>query len=230
MPHPPPAQAAKPWLTPKKMIGLCVLGLVAGLVLPNGSSKEPHRSSPAPASPQPESAATVATPESLAPPMPEAESNFCWFVNSAAENYEKRRAGGANQIRLSEVRAARRKELRTLFGSGWNEVRVKRWVGKVTSLSTTGDERAAVAVRLPCRATFRTWNNALSDRGHDTLIPASLPVYSSFAGFKQDQWIIFSGLLFSDRQDVVAEMSVSESGSMRAPEFLFRFEAAEAAR
>lgn len=104
---------------------------------------------------------------------------------------------------------------------------VNGWTGKLVTLSTNGDGKGVVAVEIAPHVQLKTWNNALSDIGSKTLIGSDSPVYRSLGTLRVGQMVRFSGRLFSSETDCYKETSMTISGSMTDPEFLFQFETIE---
>ena len=104
---------------------------------------------------------------------------------------------------------------------------VTGWTGKIVTLTTNGDGNGVVSVEIAPNIELKTWNNSLSDIGSDTLIKANSPVYRQLGSLRVGQTVHFSGRLFSDGTDCFKETSMTLSGSMSEPEYLFRFESIE---
>lgn len=166
----------------------------------------------APAAPREQRSATTV------PPSVD-ESAFCGVVKDYGQQYSSVLGSGGNQLKLSKLRSARAEALRQASGS----TRVSGWTATLGKLSTTGDGRAAVQVKLPCKATLKTWNNTFSDSSSNTLVPHASPLYEAIAELREGQTVVVEGQLFRDDQDWYKETSLTERGSMVDPEFLFRF-------
>ncbi len=108
---------------------------------------------------------------------------------------------------------------RTLAG------RVKDWVGVIEKLDAVADGRGILYVRVSPRIALHTTNNTLSEAIGEpaTLLPVDAPVYRVAVGLAVGQRIQFSGLLFPSRTDCMREISLTVAGTMREPDFLFRF-------
>ncbi len=151
-------------------------------------------------------------------PSPSEEA-FCTIVREFAQQYLSLSEREGNELRLAELRSARAEALRQAMGT----TQILSWTATLTKPRTTGDGDAVVQVRLPCGATLKTWNNAMTDAGSGTLIAHDSPLYGTLAKLHEDQLVVIDGHLFQGARDGFTELSFTELGSMLHPEFLFRF-------
>jgi hypothetical protein len=151
-------------------------------------------------------------------PSPNEEA-FCTIVREFAQQYRSLSERDGNELRLAELRSARAEALRQAMGT----TQISSWTATLTKPRTTGDGDAVVQVRLPCGATLKTWNNAMTDEGSGTLIAHDSPLYGTLAKLHEDQLVVIDGHLFQGARDGFTELSFTELGSMLHPEFLFRF-------
>jgi hypothetical protein len=151
-------------------------------------------------------------------PSPNEEA-FCTIVREFAQQYRSLSERDGNELRLAELRSARAEALRQAMGT----TQISSWTATLTKPRTTGDGDAVVQVRLPCGATLKTWNNAMTDAGSGTLIAHDSPLYGTLAKLHEDQLVVIDGHLFQGARDGFTELSFTEPGSMLHPEFLFRF-------
>lgn len=151
---------------------------------------------------------------------PEIQTQFENLIATYKEHY--RQAG--TDLQKGYSRTERKQAIRALNMNG----RVKGWVGVIQKIGANNEGKAYVSVALNRDLQFKTWNNALSDIGDNTLIPPNSPVYNTLLSMKQGQKINFSGSLlmsrYSDDADYYKEGSLSTSGAMLSPEFLFYFD------
>lgn len=159
--------------------------------------------------------------------LPDGEKKFCVAVVASGRKYKA--ASSENELKRSKIRGDRMRVLNSLNSSATG------WIGKIDGLSTTGDGKAALKVTLPCGdsdidVTVMTWNNGLSDIGDNTLIAQSSKLYDALSDLGTGKRIKFSGsFITGDETNGYHEASMSESGSMTAPEFIMRFSSAAAA-
>lgn len=142
------------------------------------------------------------------------------------ESKKKYRQAG-NELKKSAVRAQRKKAIAELLIKHYNlktwRGAVSGWVGKLSSVGTTGDGNAYVTIDC---GPFAVSTNTLefSDAAtQQTLIKSGSDLYNELADISQGSQVVFSGVLFPSRRDGFTEMSITEGGSMTDPEFLCRF-------
>jgi hypothetical protein len=151
--------------------------------------------------------------------LPDDERAFCSVVSTFAKQYDDAKRSGANELKLSKLRTARKQALVESVGGN-----VTGWIGKIDELSTTNDGKAAVKVTLPCKGgTLTTWNNTFSDMTDHTLIPQASSVYDSLSDIGEGKTVSFGGSFIPNDKDGYHEGSMSEEGSLGDPEYLFRF-------
>ena len=118
-----------------------------------------------------------------------------------------------NQLKCSSVRKDRDKAISAATGRG----RLVNWVGVLDTLATTGDGDAYISISVPERdVTLSTWNNGISDISDKTLIKHGSPLYEALAEMEVGDPVIFSG-------QIKSEKSLTEAGSIAAPDFAVRF-------
>jgi hypothetical protein len=69
----------------------------------------------------------------------------------------------------------------------------------------------------------QTWNNALSDIEDDTLIDPKSALFAKASALSVGQEVTFSGAFRPYTTDCIREGSLTLSGSITEPEFIFRF-------
>ncbi len=132
--------------------------------------------------------------------------------------------GAANGLAQGRVR---RDRARALCGEATVKAAqgmVKDWHGTVRALSSVADGRGILRVDVGGKVTLATHSLALTDEEH-TLIPIDSPVYRAAEALREGDRVVFSGQFFPSAEDCMKETSLTVSGGMEAPEFLFRFSA-----
>lgn len=223
---PPPAAAtgtsadAKPSGMRWMVFGVIAIVVILGAV---GLSNRDRREQPAAmaAAGAPSSAQRAAAAPTPPPPpaivLPGEQFRFVAAVESARTNY--RQNSGNDMLRG----ATRPERARALCANG--QLRTARdWIGSITTLSTNGEGRGVLAIEIASGVTLKTWNNALSDIGSETLLDPLSVVFRTAAAMRVGDRVRFSGQFLPDRTDCVRESSLTMDGSMRSPEFIFRFE------
>ena len=140
------------------------------------------------------------------------------FIN-AIENYVNSFRAAKNELQQSALRDQRKNELAKLMRGR----SVSSWVGTISQLETNTEGKAILSIRVSPDIEIKTWNNALSDINSNTLITKGSELYSSLFNLSRGQKVQFSGSFFSSETDYIEETSMTIQGSMRNPEFLFKF-------
>jgi hypothetical protein len=151
------------------------------------------------------------------PAIPPEQAAFIRAVVAAREDYRQ----APNELAKGGVRAQRGQKICQALASA----EVSGWMGRVVKLGSNSDGKGVLAVEVADEVFVATWNNALSDLAHDTLIAPGSRMFAGLAAMEEGQRVRFSGRFFSDETDCVAQQSLTLSGSMREPEFVFRFSA-----
>lgn len=194
-------------------VGIALLGFM-GIGLFNSSDKANQEGSKV-------STAKVAEIklQSFKAPLPQEETLFIKSVSKFANSFRKAK----NELQESALREQRKQEIAILMAKR----RITSWVGKISQLKTNTEGKAILAIRISPDIEIKTWNNALSDTSSNTLIDKGSPIYSSLFELSTGQQVMFSGSFFTSETDYVKETSMTIQGSMRNPEFLFKFTSIE---
>lgn len=149
--------------------------------------------------------------------IPSDEQRFIDIVQKASADY----SNAENDMKKGGIRNDRSKAVCKVVSSPL----VKNWVGTITELTTNSDGLGVLSVRLDKNVTVTTWNNALSDTFDNTLIHQDSPVFKILSELQKGSKIKFSGTFFRDDEgvDCYKESSLTMSGAMTEPEYLFRF-------
>lgn len=205
---------------PKKKTG-CVTILAAivcfflligfiGSLINDGDSKSSSSSPPAASS----SASTAPAKKTIIP-KPEAQLKF----EQVIAEYAKQFSDAANELQESTTRKNRGQ---ALAGLGMGN-QVSEWVGYLDSMATNSDGDAYIIISLNKNLKVGTWNNALSDIEDKSMIKSGTAVYNALSSMKKRQAIKFSGQFVRSKDDHFKEMSLTIQGSMKNPEYVFRF-------
>jgi hypothetical protein len=155
--------------------------------------------------------------------LPPEQAQFVSVIESFYQPYND----APNELRRSTLRADRRNALEKALPSR----AVQGWMGQIKEMTTTTEGKAHLAVRLGGSKSIvvQTWNNTLSDVFDRTLIDHGSALYNSISRLSRGDVIRFGGNFFSGSNalDFLEEKSMTESGSMTEPEFIFRFTSVE---
>jgi hypothetical protein len=152
--------------------------------------------------------------------MPGDQASLIAAVETARQQY----ASGANEMAQGAARPARAQAICKALHSR----SVDGWIGRVTELSTNGEGKGVLSIKIGPDVSVKTWNNSLSDIGDNTLIEPSSPLFSAATQLRVGQLVTFGGTLFENKMDCVRESSLTLAGSIREPEFIFRFRSVSA--
>jgi uncharacterized protein len=129
-------------------------------------------------------------------------------------------AAGANDMAKGAARPARAKEICAILK---NQRLVSDWVGKVETLSSNSDGLGVLSIQIAEGVSIKTWSNAISDVGDQTLIDPESAVFKRAIALKVGQRVIFGGQFIPSSTDCIREGSLTLAGSLTKPEFIFRF-------
>ncbi|MGQ2952667.1 MAG: hypothetical protein ACT6RN_23700 [Agrobacterium sp.] len=149
-------------------------------------------------------------------PLPEQQASFI----AAISDYKKRFDSAGNELQQSVLRDERRMAILKAVGG---QIRADRWSGTLRKLETNGDGNAVVVVRVAPNIDLATWNNAMSDVLHSTLIEKGTPLYAALVNMSVGDKVKVSGNFIRAEADGLFEQSITIRGAMTAPEFLFKF-------
>ena len=166
-----------------------------------------------------QSASDVTTPQTQPVKIPTLPSEQVLFTNTV-DKYVELFDAAKNELQESRLRELRRIDLSALKSTAV----VLNWQGKIKQLETNTDGHAILSVRISPNIHIKTWNNSFSDIGSDTLILKNSSLYNSLFDLSVGETIEFSGRFFFNDIDHFKETSLTIRGSMREPEFLFRFD------
>jgi hypothetical protein len=164
---------------------------------------------------QKETSDKAAADKAIAEMMSPSERDFITTLKYTRQQYN----AGANDMAKGAIRPARKTALCNFLVG----LEATNWVGKIAKLSTNNDGRGVLAISIGDDMQVKTWNNALSDIGDHTLIDPSSNLYRRALNLQTGQIVSFSGHFFRNDTDCIQETSLSMSGSMQEPEFLFQF-------
>lgn len=158
----------------------------------------------------------IASEKVTAAPLPESQATFIAAIN----DYRNRFNSASNELQQAALRDQRRTAILQAVGA---QLYAGGWIGTLRKLETNGDGDAIVTVRIAPDIDLATWNNALSDVLHSTLIEKGSPLYSVLLNMTVGDRVRMSGNFVRAEADGIFEQSITIRGAMTAPEFLFRF-------
>ena len=124
-----------------------------------------------------------------------------------------------NDMQLGGIKSNRTKEIcNVLTGLG-----VNNWTGYVKKVDSNSDGKGVLSIEIAPDVVLLTWNNAISDVFHETLIDPESPVFAVASGLKYGNPVKFSGRFFTEAGNCIAEQSLTLKGKLEEPEFTFKF-------
>lgn len=141
------------------------------------------------------------------------------FISSVTD-YSTKFKSAKNELQESVLRDERA----AVFSSLLKGRSVDSWVGTIEELSTNNDGKAVLSIRISPDIKIRTWNNALSDLGSNTLIEKNTSLYSTLLELSAGQNVFFSGTFPASKTDFIKEGSLTINGSMTNPDFILKFD------
>lgn len=101
---------------------------------------------------------------------------------------------------------------------------VLEWTGLVTTIDANGDGKGVVGIDIADDIELKTWNNSFSDYDDTTLIEPGSPVFTSALALNEGELVTFSGsFVDGDEGECIKESSLSLTGKVQTPDFIFRF-------
>lgn len=149
------------------------------------------------------------------PQPPADQQGFVAGVIDTRRDYQ----AAPNDMARGALREKRRVRLCSALKSG----KIANWVGRVSTLGSANDGRGVLAVEIGQKIFLSTTNNSFSDRNENTLLKPGTPIHDAAVKLAVGDLVLVSGQFKGDKQDCVAEMSLTLSGLMEEPRFFFRF-------
>jgi hypothetical protein len=148
--------------------------------------------------------------------MPADELDFVRAVREAQVAFRD----APNEMAKGGTRAQRRLTICRIL----TELPVTDWAGRIDKLSSNSEGKGVLGISLADSVRVETWNNDLSDASDHTLIDPMSTLFATLSRMNVGDEVVFSGRFFPSDVDCVKEKSISLTGSMTDPEFVFRFE------
>lgn len=199
--------------------GLIVIGIFADPDSSSSSSRTTQASS--------NSTAASSAPQAIAQVEAAAEQSLPQTQQQLIDvvlRYREQFRDAENELQQAKLRDERREYLASALGG----LSAQQWIGTLKQLDTNSDGDAVVTVQIHRNIELKTWNNSFSDLEDKTMISKSSPLYEQLASMKKGQKVKVTGLFVPSQEDYIKEGSLTITGAMLSPEFIFRFRAIEA--
>jgi uncharacterized protein len=229
MPQTEPAPKLPPPPVRMHLIYKILLVLIAALIAiawlnsrPRGLSLLPpdnDRSS----TPSPEVAPTpevqppqTAVPEPVAVRLPPDEAALVRIIAVS----QKDASAATNDMQKGGIKHRRDADICSLTQS----LSVNDWVGTLQTVDANSDGKGVLKIAIAREIAVETWNNEISDGSDNTLIEPGTPLFQAASSMKPGQVVRFSGHFLSGSEgECLKEGSITLSGKLREPEFIFQF-------
>lgn len=140
------------------------------------------------------------------------------FVEAIKESMEKA-SNAKNEMQIGGIKSARDRDICNIL----KVKSVSGWIGEVKQVTANSDGKGVLKLSLPNNIIIRTWNNSFSDIRYNTLIEPGTNVFNSASELNVGDVVYFSGTFFDDDDNCISEASLSLSGKIKEPEFIFKF-------
>ncbi|MBD2782544.1 hypothetical protein, partial [Xenorhabdus szentirmaii] len=107
------------------------------------------------------------------------------FIN-IVDRYVKETKDANNDMQIAALKTERTSAICKFVKGG---LRANSWVGKVVDLNSNNDGKGVIVIALTKDLRIRTWNNALSDSGDDTLINQDTVLFKKAISLKKGQLV-----------------------------------------
>jgi hypothetical protein len=97
------------------------------------------------------------------------------------------------------------------------------WTGKITEVGANGEGKAHVEIELADNVRVKTWNNALSDIGDNTLISPSSSFFNNLVAMSEDTIVTWSGKFLSGTDFCLKKANLTNIFYARDPQFIVKF-------
>ncbi len=151
--------------------------------------------------------------------FPKTQQDFLNVLEQTEKEYKEQ----PNELKKSAVKTKRGNLIKNALGNTRN---FTEWIGIIRNMETTSKGKAIFEVELEgTGVTIMTMNNEFSDLFGNTLIDQKNPLYNIIAELKKGDKVRVSGeFVESPENDYVYELSMTESGSMKNPDFIVKFQ------
>lgn len=134
---------------------------------------------------QPAPVAPTAAQGPYGAPYPAAQQQFLDRIQQASDEYD----AATTDLQRDQVLVTRNADLCGITGGA-----MQNWVGRITSIGSTGDGNAYVDIEIADNVVVSTWNNEFSDIGDDTLIPADSELFNQLLAMPEASLVEFNGV------------------------------------
>ncbi|WP_238912517.1 hypothetical protein [Achromobacter xylosoxidans] len=151
-----------------------------------------------------------------APAQPKDQQEFLQIVAAA----QRQARGAENDMQRGGIKASRDQQICAAMKSR----SVTGWIGTVKLVDANSDGKGVFTVEISDDVRIKTWNNAFSDMSDKTMFEPGSAMFNTASNLKKGQRVKVSGSFLKGTQgDCLKEASLSLSGKVQDPDFIFRF-------
>ena len=155
------------------------------------------------------------------PPMPADEVSFNAIIQSA----QSESSTTQNDMQKGGIKAIRDKAICKLI----KKLKVKNWVGEIVKITANSDGKGIIELAVAKNITVKTWNNDLSDWDDHSLLSPESKVFKAASSMNTGDMVHFTGSFIAGTGgECVKEGSLTLTGKLAEPEFIFKFSNIEA--
>jgi len=133
-------------------------------------------------------------------------------------------SGAKNDMQRGGFLAQRNQMLCQLL----RDMKAVNWSGMVYHVGANGDGKGVLAIEVAPDVYVKTWNNFFSDTFDHTLLEPGSAVFQQASALSRGQAVVFSGRFVADHTGAagacLSESSMTLSGKLDEPEYIFLFE------
>lgn len=192
------------------IIALVLFGLIA--LLESGDPAEQQAARP---SNESNDLVETSEPDHL---LPEQENTFINAIQAGIEAAEN----SNTELQRGAALSQRDNLICSLLPPG---KRISEWIGTVAHIGANSDGHGILEIEIANKITVATWNNAISDVMHETLIDPSSPIFPIAASLQKGDMVKFAGEFFTDHETCLHTQNLGLRGKISQPTFVFRFSA-----
>jgi hypothetical protein len=147
---------------------------------------------------------------------PAAEAEFIRIVSSA----QNQARGANNDMQKGGIKAERDRAICLVM----QNLGIQGWTGRVSKIDANSDGKGVLVIEIAKDIFVKTWNNSFSDVMDNTLLEPGSPVFVAASAMQKGTPVSISGeFVKGSSGECIKESSLSLSGKLRDPEFVFRF-------
>jgi hypothetical protein len=212
-----------PWFKKKKIMIPLILLVVVIAASSSGSSENSSESGSTSSSTSSEQAAEPVEEEPVEEEpvggefgnYPPSQLKFVKVIEEARNKID------AAETDLQESVALRKrdKDLCAILGN----YTATNWTGVIDSVGANGEGKAHVEIKIADNVKIKTWSNAFSDLGDNTLIPSSSKFFDNLVALKDGDPVTFSATFLRGDNFCLKKANLTQTFYAIDPGFIVRF-------